>query len=197
MLARTLARIARVVAGSSAQWHCEPSAARQRIYIANHSSHLDFVVIWAHLPDEVRARTRPVAARDYWSGPLRRQLAQRVFRAVLVDRGGSGGGESAVNSMATAVAEPGSIILFPEGTRSTTDTVQQFRSGLYYLCKQLPGTEVVPVYLGNLNRILPKGTGVPIPLLSRVVFGEPLTLDDVESKEAFLARCRDAVEQLR
>ena len=87
-IASLLAAVARFITGVQVLWAgCEPSV-RQRIYFANHTSHLDFVVLWSALPSEIRARTRPIAARDYWEEtPLRRYLAAKVFKAVLVDRG--------------------------------------------------------------------------------------------------------------
>ena len=87
-IASRLAAVARFISGVQVQWAgCEPSV-RQRIYFANHTSHLDFVVLWSALPPEIRARTRPIAAKDYWEEtPLRRYLAANVFKAVLVERG--------------------------------------------------------------------------------------------------------------
>ena len=87
-IASLLAAIARGISGVQVQWAgCEPDD-RQRIYFANHTSHLDFVVLWSALPSEIRAVTRPIAAKDYWEEtPLRRYLAENVFHAVLLERG--------------------------------------------------------------------------------------------------------------
>ena len=81
-----VAFLVRLITGAQGHWFdCQPRAG-QRVYIANHSSHLDFLVLWAVLPSTVRDVTRPVAAKDYWEGnALRRWLASKVFRAVLVD----------------------------------------------------------------------------------------------------------------
>jgi hypothetical protein len=56
---------------------------------------------------------------------------------------------------------------------------------------------LVPVYLHNLNRILPRGESLPVPMLSRVTFGEPLASGADEAKDAFLGRARDALIALR
>lgn len=197
---RLIAAMVRAVTGNSAQWAGTGPADHQRIYIANHSSHLDFIVIWAQLSDSERARTRPVAARDYWSRPIRRYFAERVFRAILVDRNGCRppeNGSDAVGDIARNMGGQNSVIFFPEGTRGTGEVTQSFRSGLYHLCGHLPGIEVVPVCLDNLHRILPKGMNAPVPLLSRTVFGTPITLHEGETKHDFLERCRVAVEELR
>ena len=90
-----------------------------------------------------------------------------------------------------------SLILFPEGTRGAGEDLAPFRSGLYHLCRTRPEIEVIPVYLENLNRILPKGRLLPVPMLSRITFGAPLHLQPAEEKDAFLERARQAVRALK
>jgi len=191
-----VAFLVRFVTGAQGHWlDCQPMAG-QRVYIANHSSHLDFLVLWAVLSSSVRATTRPVAAKDYWEvGALRRWLASNVFHAVLVDRkpGTMVGADTVLRPIADALRQGASVIVFPEGTRGTGAEVGAFKSGLFHLCRLMPGIEVVPVYLANLNRILPKGEVVMVPLLSRVCFGPPLRLEDGEPKRQFLERARKAV----
>jgi hypothetical protein len=58
-----LAFLARLITGAQGHWHGCPPKAEQRIYFANHQSHFDWVLIWAALPHELRAVTRPIAAR--------------------------------------------------------------------------------------------------------------------------------------
>lgn len=191
-----IAFFVRMVTGAQGHWFdCKPRAG-QRVYIANHSSHLDFLVLWAVLPGDVRAATRPVAAKDYWeANSLRRWLALKVFRAVLVDRkpSGAAGADTVLRPLVDALQQGESLILFPEGTRGSGADVAPFKSGLYHLCRLTPGVEVVPVYLANLNRILPKGEIAMVPLLSRVSFGPALYLEEGERKPRFLERARDAV----
>jgi 1-acyl-sn-glycerol-3-phosphate acyltransferase len=199
-----VAAFARLVSGATVTWKGAEPDLRQRIYFANHTSHLDFVVLWAALPPALRAMTRPVAAEDYWGlGRLRKWLAAKVFRAVLIPRASKDGtlGVSAAQSVlertAAALEDGDSLILFPEGTRGSGGTVSPFRGGLYHICRRRPAVELVPVYIANLNRILPKGEFLPVPLLSRVVFGPPLQLGPEESKPAFLDRAMDAVKALQ
>ena len=193
-----------MLCGTRPRWvDCQPSA-RPRIYFANHTSHLDFLVLWASLPPEIRAHTRPVAARDYWDRTwLRRYLARQVFRAVLVDRSSSHShadratevrvARRAVDRAARALAAGASLIIFPEGTRGSGPDVGPFKSGLYHLCQLRPDVELVPVYLENLNRILPKGAAVPVPLEGFVTFGRPMRLAAGEDKSGFLTRARAAL----
>jgi 1-acyl-sn-glycerol-3-phosphate acyltransferase len=198
-LANALASVARLVSGAKPIWTgCEPADVR-RIYFANHTSHLDAVVLWACLPPGLRATTRPVAARDYWQrGRVRPYLAAHVFRALLIDRVRTSDepqGPSAIDVMLDALNEA-SLILFPEGTRGQGDVVAPFRAGLHKLASARPDVELVPVHLENLNRILPKGEVLPVPLLSRVTFGAPMRVEPGETRDAFLERARAAVAGL-
>lgn len=208
MIAGVIASLARLVSGASVFYLDAPPDERQRVYFANHTSHLDFVVLWSALPEHVRPLVRPVAGRDYWErGAVRRWLAQKVFRAVLIDRSSRSIDGDATLSIAAArrtidklaiqMEDRYSIIVFPEGTRGPGETMAPFKSGLYHLCRVRPKLELVPVYLDNMNRILPKGEVLPVPMLSRVVFGRPLSLQPGEPKRAFLDRARAAIEALR
>lgn len=204
MIASLLAGLCRLLAGTVVSWRCDPHAPVQRIYFGNHSSHLDFIVIWSALPPRIRRITRPVAGRDYWDrGRARRYLASRVFRAVLIQRSAPDAASSreaaqaAIHQMVQAMGADTSLIVFPEGTRSADGEVGPFRSGLFHLSNARPDVELVPVYLHNLNRILPKGELLPVPMLSRVVFGAPLGAVAGEDKDAFLARARASLLQLK
>ena len=203
MIDTALASLCRLVAGSTIEWRCDPYASAQRIYFGNHSSHLDFVVIRSALPPSRRRHARPVAGRDYWEqGTVRRYLASEVFRAVLVERRSADAGNSvdharaSVEQMAYEMGYHDSLIVFPEGTRSASGEVGPFKSGLYHLSRARPDAELVPVYLENLNRILPKGEALPVPMVSRVTFGPVLPLHAGEQKGAFLERARTALLQL-
>lgn len=200
MIRTSLVGICGLVSGVTAEWRCDPGIDVQRIYFANHSSHLDFLVIWSALPPRLRPLTRPVAGRDYWEGGgIRRFLAGRVFRAILVERSAdhtASAARATIELMAREMGATDSLIVFPEGTRSADGVVGRFRSGLYHLSAAKPDAELIPVHLENLNRILPKGEALPVPLLSRVTFGTPLPRIAHEPKEAFLARARIAVLQM-
>lgn len=190
--------LVKLVSGVNVRWNgCFPDT-RQRVYFANHTSHLDAAVVWASLPAEVRMLTRPVAARDYWvKGRLRPYLAQNVFNAVLIEREKISAHDSPIDHLVEALGQKFSLIIFPEGTRSLDGDIGVFKSGIYHLAKRRPDVEFVPVLIDNLNRILPKGEVLAVPLLSSVSFGMPLRLDEGESKQAFLERTRSAVASLR
>ena len=203
-LATVLAAVARLISGVQVRWvDCDP-APRQRIYFANHTSHLDAVVLWAALQGAARASTSPVAGRDYWNRTaLRRYLARNVVHAVLIDRNPQGAARSleaahqVLEQMVVPLDRGDSLIVFPEGTRGPGGEVAPFKSGIYHLARRRPDVELVPVYLDNLNRILPKGEVLPVPLLSSATFGPPMHIAADEPKQAFLDRMRDAVGRLR
>jgi 1-acyl-sn-glycerol-3-phosphate acyltransferase len=199
-LSSVLAAGARGLTGATVRWFdCAPDP-RQRVYFANHTSHLDFVVLWSTLPARLRARTRPVAAKDYWQSGIRRYLAVNVFHAVLVERRIDShlqqqqqAARHSLDLLLDALAQRDSLIIFPEGTRGNGLQIGPFKSGLYHLWRHRPDVQFVPVYLANLNRVLPKGEVLPVPFISRVAFGPPLQLAPDESKETFLREAREAV----
>jgi 1-acyl-sn-glycerol-3-phosphate acyltransferase len=198
MLRSAAVFLTKLITGVNPVWvDCAQQTNRLRVYFANHGSHLDFATLWAALPDAMRERTRPVAARDYWGRTrLTRATAVGLFNALLIARDGITRQDNPIEQMAAAMREGHSLILFPEGTRSLDGMVAPFKSGLYHLAMKVPEAELTPVYLQNLNRILPKGHLLPIPLISSVVFGPPLRPEPGERKPVFLARARDAVLNL-
>lgn len=197
LTASLLAVTAKLLSGAMLRWHeCQPDSC-QRVYFANHTSHLDALVLWATLPAELRELTRPVAAKDYWSkGVVRRHIA-RCFNAILIDREEIKVHQSPVDLMIREIGATYSLIVFPEGSRNQEDELQDFKSGLYYLGKKRPDLELVPVYIDNLNRVLPRGEFLPVPLLSCITIGAPMWLEPQENKVDFLKRARQAVLRLK
>lgn len=184
----------RFLVGGHPRWHgCEPST-RQRIYFANHASHLDTIILCAALPSYLRATTHPVAAADYWgTGPVQRFVALQVLNAVLVERAGS---RDPLAPLRETLDKGESLIIFPEGTRRAEALPGAFKAGLYHLAKDYPDAELVPVYLTNLARAYPKGAIIPAPISSAAHFGTPLTLSKDEDKASFLARAQAAIVEL-
>jgi 1-acyl-sn-glycerol-3-phosphate acyltransferase len=195
LFAAAVTAFARLVTGVRGQWQgCLPEA-RPRIYFANHTSHGDFVLIWTVLPAALRRSTRPVAAADYWrQGRLRRFIGEKVFDAVLIDRDPASRQADPIEILIAALDRGASLIFFPEGTRNMTDQrLLPFRSGLYHLANARPQVELVPVWIDNLNRVLPKGEVIPLPLLCTVTFGTPLSLMPGEDSGPFRERSRAAL----
>jgi 1-acyl-sn-glycerol-3-phosphate acyltransferase len=195
LMAMAIELTARLVTAVRAIWDGVDPVPAKRVYFANHTSNGDFVLIWTVLPPQMRKRTRPVAAADYWlTSKLRAFIGREVFNAVLIDRNPDTRTEDPVAQMATALDAGQSLILFPEGTRNTGDTpLLPFKSGLFHLATQRPDVDLVPVWIENLNRVLPKGEIIPIPLICTVRFGSPVRIEPDEKKEAFLARAHGAL----
>ncbi len=170
----------------------------QMILYANHSSHLDFVTIWAVVPRRIRDRLRPIAAGDYWGTGLKRWLASNVLNAYLVDRSSrqaqsSSSGVDQIGDMLTILDSGDSLLIFPEGTRGDGAEIARFRSGLYRLAQERPEIPVIPVALSNLGRMLPKGSVVPVPHLVTATFLEPIKAEEDESRGDFLERAREII----
>ena len=187
----------RVLTGAQARWIGCPPKAEQRIYFANHQSHADLVLIWAALPRDLRGLTRPIAARDYWTKtPLRQWITTRVCNAIYVSRERTAN-EDPLEPLVEALGKGDSIILFPEGTRGHAEEPQAFKAGLYNLALRFPQVVLVPTWIHNVQRVMPKGEVVPVPVLCSVSFGQPLQLGEGEERRAFLERARSAVIALR
>ncbi len=193
-----LAFLARLITGAQGHWKGCPPMAEQRIYFANHQSHFDWVLIWASLPRELRAATRPIAARDYWtSSPLKTWLTRDVFNAIYVSRTRSTPDEDPLEPLVEALAKGDSLVIFPEGTRSNKGEPQAFKAGLYHLAEQFPQVKLIPTWIDNVQRVMPKGEVVPVPILCTVTFGAPMQLKAGEDKRAFLERARAEVMALK
>jgi 1-acyl-sn-glycerol-3-phosphate acyltransferase len=187
----------KLLVGAYPRWEGAAPTATQRIYFANHSSHMDTLVLWSALPPALRAQTRPVAAKDYWGGSaFRRYISGKGFNVVLIERAREDRSGDPLQPLYEVLSKSQSLIIFPEGTRKPQALPDPFKSGLYHLAQRYPNVELVPVYLENLHRSMPKGTFFPLPLICTVRFGAPLMRIANETKEEFLERARREVVAL-
>lgn len=192
-------RGARLLTGARSLWvGCEPEL-KQRIYFANHNSHIDFILLWSSLPKDMRRRTRPVAASDYWTKDgFRRFLIQDTFNGVTIKRNRENN-EDPLQPIKDVLKQGYSIIFFPEGTRNLEDDVEllPFKSGLYNLHREFPDIDIIPVWISNLKRVMPKGALVPLPLLSTIIFGSPLEQHMEMDKKDFLDYAQQELLKLK
>ena len=192
-----LSSIARLITGAQGHWYGCPPKAEQRIYFANHQSHFDWVLLWAALPRDLRGVTRPIAARDYWTAsPLKHWITREIFNAVYVSRQRSDD-EDPLEPLLDALRHGDSLVIFPEGTRGHAADPAPFKSGLYALAIAFPEVQLIPAWIDNVQRVMPKGEVVPVPILCTVTFGAPVALQPGEDRRAFLDRARRAVMALR
>jgi 1-acyl-sn-glycerol-3-phosphate acyltransferase len=196
-LSKLLIGLVRMLVGASPRWVGSTPSRAQRIYFANHSSHIDTVALWSALPPDLRARTRPVAAADYWNkSPIRRYIVLKGLNAIFIERTRADPNTDPLQPLVGALERGDSLIVFPEGTRNMQALPGPFKAGLFHLAARFPNVDLVPVYLENLHRCMPKGTAFPVPLICTVRFGAALGRIANESKEAFLERARKAVVEL-
>ena len=193
---------ARLLTGLRALWEQGGPTANQTVYFANHTSHGDFVLLWASLPPDLRTLTRPVAGEDYWDrSAVRRFIGRDVFNALMIRREAPAADRplgDPLAQMGAALTAGDSLIIFPEGTRNTGDAVLlPFKSGIFHLSRSFGHVHFVPVWIENLKRVLPKGALLPVPLACTVRLGKPLVLTPQEGKAQFLARARQALLDLR
>lgn len=202
MLARVTAflivHLSWLITAARGFWHPASRSLPQAVYFANHTSNGDTVILWSVLPRSLRSMTRPVAAADYWlTDRLRSFVGRKVFNCVLIQRDPAERTEDPVAQMVEALDQGSSLILFPEGKRNSGTDLLPFKPGLFHLSEARPEVPLVPVWIENLNRVLPKGEIVPLPFICTVRFGPPLGVAAGEGKAAFLARAEAAVRALR
>ncbi|MEX3772689.1 lysophospholipid acyltransferase family protein [Pseudomonas sp. MYb118] len=196
LISNALISVLRFLIGVTARWESPPDLSRQRIYFANHTSHMDTLAIIAALPPEARRNVKPVAAADYWGkNRFLSYISQQGLNAVLIERNPAPG-VNVLEPIFEVVRAGHSIIIFPEGTRSSQALPGPFKSGLYRLAQTFPDVDLVPIYLENLHRSMPKGKHVPLPIICTIRIGNPLERIAAEDKEMFLERARDAIVRL-
>ncbi|RWB22154.1 MAG: 1-acyl-sn-glycerol-3-phosphate acyltransferase [Mesorhizobium sp.] len=192
-----LSALAWAVTGVRPIWSASQPSDRQRIYFANHTSHGDFILLSACLSEKERAITHAIAAAEYWGkSRLRRFIAEDMLSSVLISRQWTSPEENPISVMLSVLDQGHSLIIFPEGTRNMSDELLPFRSGLYNLSMARPDVELIPCWIENMSRVLPKGQFLPVPLLCRVVFGAPVAVGPGEERRAFLTRARAALKAL-
>ena len=167
------------------------------IIAANHTSHVDTVLLLTIFPTAAMGRLRPVAAADYFlRDPVIGWFSQNLIGIVPVTRGQAGPGED-VLAPARAALEAGDIvIIFPEGTRgSDDDGMAPLKAGVARLAEAFPNAPVTPIWLQGAGRVLPKGAHVPVPMNCTVLVGEPIAW--AGKRPAFMDALRDALLALK
>lgn len=153
------------------------------ILIANHSSHLDTAALLSLFPGSRLRHIRPVAAADYFErNRIVGWLTRTLFNTLPIVRSNITAETDPRPRMVAALAAGQSLILFPSGTRGTGESTGKFRGGVAHLVQHMPSAPVVPVYLENMGRSLPKGEFVPVPFFCGIRIGAPLFLSGTQEE---------------
>ena len=169
------------------------------ILAANHSSHLDTAALLSLFPLGEIKRIRPVAAADYFERNwLISEIVHTLFNILSINRlCAKKRHENPLLPIEEAMRAGQSLIFFPEGTRSTSGKMGELHSGILHLAEKHPEVPVVPVYLSNMWRGLPKGEFIPLPFFCEIRIGEPLFLkgnrqEALDGLKTAMIKLRDA-----
>jgi 1-acyl-sn-glycerol-3-phosphate acyltransferase len=164
------------------------------IIVANHNSHLDTLSLMAQMPLRALWHVRPVAAADHFGNGAAGLFARFVLQAILIDRQ-SNLGVKALDPVVAALDEKRIVIFFPEGSRGEPEVLGSFRYGISHLVQQRRDVAVVPVYLHNMGKCMPKGSWLFVPFSCEMIVGGPADLSKVAA-EAIPCHLRGLIEAL-
>ncbi len=166
------------------------------ILVANHSSHVDTVLLLTIYPSKALDRVRPAAAADYFlRGRLMSWFSRNILAIVPVARDRAGSGEDVLAPAREALAAGDIVLIFPEGTRGDGEELTKLKSGVARLAADFPDAPVVPIWLQGAGRVLPKGAHVPVPLNCTVLIGDAVHWGG--DRAAFMEALRVALEGLK
>ena len=157
---------------------------KQFILIANHNSHMDTMAIMSAIPHRFIHKVHPVAARDFFGKNLFQKILMRyLVNATLIRRDRDNKERDPINDMDKMLKKKRSLILFPEGSRGIAGKMSNFKKGLGYLVQKNPKISVIPVYLENIYKTLPKGKRLILPYNCSIKFGEPIKFSSLDMND--------------
>ena len=161
---------------------------KQFILIANHNSHMDTMAIMSAIPSRYIHKVHPIAARDFFGGSLFKKILMRyLVNATLIQRDRDDPNNDPIDSMDKMLKKTRSLILFPEGSRGVPGVMAKFKKGLGYLIQRNPEINVIPVYLDNVYKTLPRGKNLILPYNCSIKFGDPIKFKSMEMDEILLS----------
>jgi 1-acyl-sn-glycerol-3-phosphate acyltransferase len=169
---------------------------KQFILIANHNSHMDTMAIMSAIPSRYIHKVHPIAARDFFGGSLFKKILMRyLVNATLIQRDRDDPNNDPIDSMDKMLKKSRSLILFPEGSRGIPGVMAKFKKGLGYLIQRNPEINVIPVYLDNVYKTLPRGKNLILPYNCSIKFGDPIKFKSMEMDEILLSS-ENAIQKL-
>lgn len=148
------------------------------IVAANHNSHLDVFALFSLFPLKRVKRVHAVAAADYFGHGMKGRLARYIFGAILIDRSGSQKHHDLLTPALKALEHGDCLVIFPEGTRGKPGEIAPFKSGVGRLAEAFPNIPIFPVFLGGIERALPKGHALLVPMSFTITCLEPVRRRD-------------------
>jgi len=149
---------------------------RSYVFAANHQSIYDIPIVFASLPFQLRILSKDSLGRIPFMG----WHLQRTGH-VLVDRARPGAG--VIKKMARLVAQGHSLIVFPEGTRSTDGSVARFKGGPFMIALQA-GLPIVPISLVGSRHVMFRGEVTVRPGRVRLIVHDPIETTGVAREAA-------------
>ena len=154
---------------------------KQFILIANHNSHMDTMALMSAIPSRFVHRVHPIAARDFFGVSLFSRILMRyLVNATLIRRDREDPERDPIDDMDKMLKKKRSLILYPEGSRGIAGKMSDFKRGLGYLVQRNPNISVIPVYLENIYKTLPKGKKLILPYNCSIKFGKPIKFNSLE-----------------
>lgn len=191
-IGRTAVRLGRIILGVrldvSGLEHLDPDTTY--VYMPNHLSLLDGPLMFIVIPRFMRV----IAKQELFRIPILGQ-AMRIAEFIPVDRKGQEGGKRAIQKAIRLLKEKQhSFLIFPEGTRSRTGSLQPFRRGGFYLAIE-SGTPIVPVSISGSFEMMPKGAFSTKKGTIRVSIREPIPVEgySIETMPQLIAAVRESV----
>ena len=161
---------------------------KQFILIANHNSHMDTMAIMSAIPSRYIHKVHPIAARDFFGGSLFKKILMRyLVNATLIQRDRDDPENDPIDSMDKMLKKSRSLILFPEGSRGVPGVMTKFKKGLGYLIQRNPEINVIPVYLDDVYKTLPRGKNLILPYNCSIKFGDPIQFKSMEMEDILLS----------
>ncbi len=162
------------------------------VIVANHASYMDVAALFAALPRPPQFIAKSELGKIPFLG-----AALRHGRHILIRRGNNSSALDAIGQAADHVRRGAAVLVFPEGTRATSDAVGRFKTGAFRLAKTAEAA-ILPVGIAGTRKVLPKHGRLLRPHPVRVHIGTPLAPDEVRSLDlkSLNRKARAAIAEL-
>lgn len=164
------------------------------VFVSNHVSQIDINASAASIP-------RPIvylAKESIRKVPLLGLLNERVG-TVFINRSNPQSAKQSIEQLHKTINDGISVIIYPEGTRSSNGELKPFKKGAFHLA-QATQTRVIPIHIHGTHCALPKGNFFVTRNPIHVRFGTPISPPKTASKsdiEAFKSEAEQAISRMK